>query len=561
MNAVILLPLLVLVAQSAIGGIHEAAEQGDLERVRSLLAANPAALNDTTWTAARTPLHAAIRGQRPEVARLLIERGADVNARDRDGVSVLSTAALLGQTEIATLLIDRGADLREDVDRRGLGPLHMAASRGHAEVVSLLLARGAPLEGRQPEGVTPLHLAASRGRLAAAQVLVTAGADPNARSRTDWAPTPLLGALRGAGPEMVELLLAHGADPNAATPQGVSALQAAVESGDSAAVELLLARGPDLSRRDSVGGMTPLHRAAANGMTGVCGRLLDLGADVNARDRAGRTPMDLARRHGHAAAAELLRSRGGRATTGESAFGHSPLLRKPLRRGEAVVWYLGHSGWAVKTRSRLLVFDCSWYGPEPAEPRLANGRVDPAEIAGLDVVVFVSHAHWDHFDRRILDWPKSGGTFTHVFGWRVEGDSGHVYLPDTLEAWRRGGLEVHKINSCAEPGGAFLVKVDGLTIYHGGDYLEDARNAGLLDRLAGLQPRVDIAFVEPSYREVAYSTIRKLGPKVVFPMHARMSESSLRPFAAEAGQRFPRAQFVCPETRGDRWIYAQGRVR
>jgi len=40
-----------------------------------------------------------------------------------------------------------------------------------------------------------------------------------------------------------------------------------------------------------------------------------------------------------------------------------------------------------------------------------------------------------------------------------------------------------------------------------------------------------------------------------------MSESSLRPFAAEAGQRFPRAQFVCPETRGDRWIYAQGRVR
>ncbi len=561
MNPFSLLSMMLLAVAPAAAGIHAAAEKGDLESVRALVAADPRAVNDTVWAMARTPLHVAIRGRQVEVARYLIEHGADVSARDRDGVSVLSTAALFGLADVATALMDRGADVGEDVDHRGQGPLQMAASRGHAEVISLLVARGAPVDGRHPEGVTPLDWAAFRGHLAAAQVLLDAGADPNAPSRVDWAPTPMLGALCGAGCEMVQLLLDHGGDPNAATPQGVSALRLAIERGDSSVVELLLARRPDLSRRDSVGGMTPLHRAAANGLPGVCRRLLDLGADANARDRAGRTPLDLARRHGHSAVAELLRARGGVAMSGEAAFGRSPLLRRALRPGEAVVWYLGHSGWAVKTRSRLLVFDCCWYGAEPAEPSLANGRIAPAEIAGLDVVVFASHAHWDHFDRRILDWPKSGGRFTHVFGWQVEGDSGHVCLPDTLETWRDGGLVVRKINSCAEPGGAFLVEVDGLTLYHGGDYLEDAGNAWLLDSLAARGPRPDIVFVEPGFREVAYSTIRKLGPKVVYPMHARMNEPGLEPFAAEARQRFPGTRFVCPQSRGDRWIYSKGRVR
>jgi len=556
-----LLSTLVLVAAVAAGGLHDAIEKGDLERVRTLLAADPRALNDTAWAVARTPLHVAIRSQRVEVARYLIEQGAEVNARDRNGASVLNYASWWGPDEIAALLIDRGADVRGDVDLRGRSPLHMAVTREQAGIVALLLARGAPVDGRHPDGYTPLHLAVSRGQVAIAKALLDGGADVNARWRSFGIQTPLLQAARRGNREMVDLLLARGADPEYRTPGGNSALRTAVERGDSAIVEALLARRPDLSERDSITGMTPLHRAAVYGLTGISRRLLDLGADVNARDRDGRTPLDCARRHGHAAAAELLRSRGGRATTGERALAPSSLLRRRLQPGEAVVWYLGHSGWAVKTRSRLLVFDWYGYGVEPAEPRLANGRLDPAEIAGLDVCVFVSHAHADHLDRRILDWPKPGGSFTYVFGWRVEGDSGHVYLPDTLETRRMGDLEVHKINSYAEPGGAFLVKVDGLAIYHGGDYLEDARSAGLMDSLAALQPRADIVFVEPGYRDVALSTIRRLGPRVVFPMHASLNELSLRPFAAEAGRQFPATRFVCPDAPGDHWLYSKGGIR
>ena len=563
MNLVTLLPLLVLLAVPPPGGIHDAAGTGDLERVRTLLAADPRTLADTAWTAARTPLHAAIRGRHVEVVRYLVERGADVNARDRDGASALNYAAWWGPAEVVALLVDGGADVRTDVDGRGRSPLHMAALRDQAGIAALLIARGASVDGHHPDGYTPLHIAVSRGQPAVVRALLDGGADPDARWRSFGIQTPLLLAARRGDREMVDLLLARGADPERRTPDGSSVLRAAIERGDSAVVEALLARGPDLSQRDSLRGMTLLHRAAVYGRTGIALRLLDLGADVNARDFEGRTPLDCARRHAHPPAAALLRSRGGVAATGEEAFGPSPLLRKPLRRGEAVVWYLGHCGWAVKTRGTLLVFDGSGsgYGPAPAVPRLANGRIDPAEIAGLDVCVFVSHAHDDHYDRRILDWAKAGGRITYVFGWRVEGDSGHVYLPDTLETRRIGDLEIRKVNSSAEPGGAFLVRVDGVAVYHGGDLLEDATNARSLDSLATLQPRVDLLFVEPGYRSVALGTIRRFGPRVAFPMHARLNEASLRPFAAEAGIEFPATRFVCPDDPGDHWLYSRGRIR
>ena len=57
-------------------------------------------------------------------------------------------------------------------------------------------------------------------------------------------------------------------------------------------------------------------------------------------------------------------------------------LGEPLAAGQAVVWYLGHSGWAVKTRNHLLVFDYWKSDAAPDEPALANGAIQPAGAGG-----------------------------------------------------------------------------------------------------------------------------------------------------------------------------------
>jgi ankyrin repeat protein len=88
-------------------------------------------------------------------------------------------------------------------------------------------------------------------------------------------------------------------------------LHKAAEHGDNTrAIEALLHRGAHVNARQE-GGWTPLHIAAAEGRTEICGLLLDRGADVNAEDEDGNTPLYLAAKDGHTETAALLREHGG----------------------------------------------------------------------------------------------------------------------------------------------------------------------------------------------------------------------------------------------------------
>jgi hypothetical protein len=88
-------------------------------------------------------------------------------------------------------------------------------------------------------------------------------------------------------------------------------------------------------------------------------------------------------------------------------------LDRHLRTGEAQIWYLGHSGWAVRTQNHFLIFDY-WEAMKtmppgeafvpPDDASLATGYIVPSEIADQNVIVFVSHAHSDHFDPVVLTW-------------------------------------------------------------------------------------------------------------------------------------------------------------
>ena len=152
---------------------------------------------------------------------------------------------------------------------------------------------------------------------------------------------------------------------------------------------LLLAAGARVDRQDKDSRRSPLHVAAAKGYGKICALLLEKGADANSPDKDGRTPLYYADRYQQKGISALLKGKGAKPAEKEK-FSVRPWLTEPLADGQAVVWYLGHSGWAVKTRNHLLIFDYWKQDAAPDEPGLANGTINPEELKDLDVTVFAS---------------------------------------------------------------------------------------------------------------------------------------------------------------------------
>jgi ankyrin repeat protein len=136
-----------------------------------------------------TPLHLAIREESVEIARMLIDAGADLDVQDTWGSKTpLHDAALWRRIEIARMLIDAGASV--DVqDNDGWTPLHWAARYGQVEIVKMLIDAGADVNVQNENGFTPLHWAAIKGNEEIAQMLIDAGARkdiPNNRGKLPY---------------------------------------------------------------------------------------------------------------------------------------------------------------------------------------------------------------------------------------------------------------------------------------------------------------------------------------------------------------------------------------
>ncbi|MEN6311194.1 MAG: MBL fold metallo-hydrolase [Acidobacteriota bacterium] len=252
----------------------------------------------------------------------------------------------------------------------------------------------------------------------------------------------------------------------------------------------------------------------------------------------------------------------------------APTFPPDLQAGGAVVWYLGHCGYAVKTRDHFLIFDYQETSDgrqpksQPAARSLAAGWINPEEIKALKVRVFVSHSHQDHFDPVIFTWKSVIPDIAYYFGWKAGDDPSRNCLVGPRAELASPDLTIATINShhSGVPEVAWLVKVDGLVIYHNGDCQPD-QPAAEHDFLKTKSRRIDLAFVFPvtapgeKYTEQEQDFFAKFDVGAAFPMHAKAGDAMYLEFQKVFQAKFPGLRICVPTKLGQEFVFEEGRIK
>jgi ankyrin repeat protein len=221
------------------------------------------------------PLHyAACHGFHRVAEWLITTCSQDVNVSSSDCSTPLHVASSGGRFAIVQVLLNHGADV--NARQRGWTPLHLATWMGHPKVAQLLLEHGADVDFKYPCGETALRLLSERdGNLEVAQVLLEHGANPNVRCISGWDSLDM--ALQRGYQGLAQLLLERGADPNIQGDDGQTPLHMSSKCGCPMVAQVLLELGVDVNSRDNQG-RTPLHVALENGNEQVAQILSQHGA-------------------------------------------------------------------------------------------------------------------------------------------------------------------------------------------------------------------------------------------------------------------------------------------
>jgi ankyrin repeat protein len=189
-------------------GLHLAAYFGVHEAANTLIGRGHSL--DLKDSYGRTPLSWAAEMGHEAVVKLLLEKGAELETKDKEyGRTPLSWAAINRHEAVVKLLLEKGAELETKDTKYGRTLLSWAAEIGHEAVVKLLLEKGAELETKSDNGRTPLSWAAINGHEAVVKLLLEKGAELETKD-TKYGRTPLSWAVDNGHKAVVKLLLEKG---------------------------------------------------------------------------------------------------------------------------------------------------------------------------------------------------------------------------------------------------------------------------------------------------------------------------------------------------------------
>jgi uncharacterized protein len=290
-----------------------AARTGSTELVQTLVekGANVNAKDDM----GRTALMWAANNGASDMAQFLLSKGAEVNAKDPTGKTALLWTTsrpfdrfILVQTlaDTVQVLLTHGADAMVS-DADGKTPLIWAAINGYDAIARILLAKNASPEVQDKEGNTALLFAARNDRIDVVRLLLTKGAPVD--SQNAEGTTPLMAAATAGYLNIANALLAKNAELNLKDTEGRTALMWAVNSGSPDIVQALLSKGADPTLITK-GGRNAVMVAALKGQASILQLLLTKGVDINATDENGKTALMWAAIETHPDCVQVLLAKG-----------------------------------------------------------------------------------------------------------------------------------------------------------------------------------------------------------------------------------------------------------
>jgi len=186
-----------------------------------------------------------------EAVKLFFAAGMDVNQLDETGsMTALGYASSPERTPMARLLLAKGANVNAKFNY-GSSPLHSAAASNNVELVKELISRGAEVNASLDNGVTPLMGASMHGHVKVVEELLAHGSEVNAAD--EERQTALIHAALGSHTETVKILLAHRAEIDAADDEGRTALILKAGGNDTETVKILLANNANVELADERG--------------------------------------------------------------------------------------------------------------------------------------------------------------------------------------------------------------------------------------------------------------------------------------------------------------------